>query len=83
MLDATKEPCKELMHVNELRYTFPEDPGDKFSPQFTTMSEATFRAEMLKFMAVKVSGVFCEHLERKRPTNIMDVKVRYDSPDSQ
>ena len=73
VLDLSKSPPKLAARVR-WRLSFPENPNNKFDPQFVTMDEQVFRHEMIRFTGRKVAGLFYAHNERIMPVSQLDVR---------
>ncbi len=80
VLDATSAPAKLIQRI-AWRLNYPEDREDKFDPRYTTMDEAMFRNEILRYMAQRIGGAFYEHLEKKRPVNQVETTLRVEGPE--
>lgn len=73
VLDVSTFPPKELTRVNWW-FGYPEGTEAKFSEEYVSMDEMTFRGEVIKFAARRVAGIFYDHYEQKRTDSQREVR---------
>ena len=66
VLDVSGSVPKRIASLRESRFQFPPGTGGRFDPRYTTMEDAVFRREMLKYAARQVARFFYDHLERTK-----------------
>jgi hypothetical protein len=75
--DVSGVEAKRLKRV-DWQFGHPENPADKFDPSFVTMDAITFRNEVLKLGAKRISELFYDHLRKKATESRLVVRSYKD-----
>ena len=78
VLDVSGFPPRTAARANDLRFSFPQDIGEKFDTQYVVMNDRTFHHELLRSGAQRIARLFYDHLEKERPISKRDIQLRVE-----